>query len=154
MQARQWRRREKENPAQFSRNGMASFLQLWGAGKMRRYVKPAVRKCANTSAHIASQVTVAVITALVVAFITNFLVRSGDEPATFAPGNMAAFGDASGARQGPPLPPLETVVIEEIPAPLSQTPGALAASNVPAGLYYAETEQRIDPLTLLAQAGT
>jgi hypothetical protein len=119
---------------------------------MRRYVKPAVKKCADTSGKIASQVTVAVITAFLVAFITNFLMRSGDGPATFAPGNMAAFGDSSGALPGPPLPPLETVVIDDIPAPLSQSPAALDAPDSPAGLYYTEMEKLTDPLTLLAQA--
>jgi hypothetical protein len=65
---------------------------------------------------------------------------------------MAAFGDASGARPGPQLPPLETVVIDDIPAPLSESPAALASPDAPAGLYYAEREQPTDPLTLLAQA--
>ena len=118
---------------------------------MRRYVKPALRYSANTTSKIVSQVFIAVIAALLVTFITNSAMLDRGRDAAAAPQGMAAFGDLSGSRPAPSLPPLEVVVIEDLAEPLSQpsTPEIAA----PAGLYYAEGEQLPDALQLLSQSG-
>ena len=121
---------------------------------MRRYVKPALRYSADTTSKIISQVLVAVVTALCVTFITNSMLFGRTEMAIPAVSGMAAFGDASGSQPGSALPPLEPVVVPDVPEPFSQAPAALANSLAPGGLYYAETEKLTDPLRLLEQSGT
>lgn len=121
---------------------------------MRRHVKPALRYSANATGSIASQVFVGVTTALLVALITNAAFILRDDSGSFEPAGMAAFGEAPAAEPTPALPPLETVVIDDLPQPLSQPAAMPAATNAPGGLYYAENEPMIDPLALLQQSGT
>ena len=121
---------------------------------MRRYVKPALRHSASATGKIASQVVVAVTTALLVALITNTALIMRHDGGSFEPAGMAAFGEASAGQSGPQLPPLEAVVIEDVPQPLSQPAALPGATERPGGLYYAENEPMTDPLALLEQSGT
>lgn len=120
---------------------------------MRRHVKPAIRYSAGATGRIASQVVVAVTTALLVALITNTVMLARGEGGEFQAAGMSAFGDASGTKPEAALPPLEAVVVENLPLPPSQ-PEAVPASTAPAGLYYAETDRIPDPLALMMQSGT
>jgi hypothetical protein len=117
---------------------------------MRRHVKPALRHSATATGNIVTQVFVGVTTALLVALITNAAFVLRDHGGAFEPAGMTAFGEAPAAQPGIELPPLEMVVIEDVPQPLSQP----AATDRPGGLYYAENEPMTDPLQLLTQAGT
>ena len=127
---------------------------------MQAYLRPALRRTAVSAKTFASQVTVAVTTAVCVTFITNALLKQeavSEEPAAVV-SDVATTSVSPGEQLATPYE-LEAVTISDVPAPLSRAPGTLSAGPAPsfaqpAGLYYAETEQLTDPLELLARSGT
>lgn len=120
---------------------------------MQKYLRPALRHTALSAKTFASQVVVAVTTAVCVTVITNALLK---EPATVAE-RAAVVSEVASTNASPgeylvTPPELEVVTIRDVPAPLSRAPAPNFAE--PAGLYYAETGALTDPLELLDRSGT